>query len=293
MKLLVALKLSGDEDNLVETALAFGEHTGGELLFMHVVDRSPLKRSFVGVPESLADYLYRRGEKGLERVRRLAEERGVRAGVKIVEGSPAELIIREAERHDLVLMRSRVYSSPEKLGRTTERLVSKSPKPVMLVNAAQRSFSTCLVPVDGSRESFKSLYSIRARKYEYRFRKVMILLVHTGKKETVSREIIERGAEERLSGTGRADLYEHRVILESAESIVRGAAEEVVAEVVHTQLDVAEEILRYASEKGAEVIFMGARGRGARILPGSTSTKVITRSEIPVVVFPERYLPGE
>ncbi len=291
MKLLVALKLSGDESNLVETALAFCRHTGGEILFMHVVDRSPLKRSFVRVPESMADYLYRRAEEGLERLRGQAEERGVRAAVKIVEGSPAELIAREARRHDLVVMRSRVYSSPEKLGRTTEWLVSKSPKPVMLVNEEQLSFSSCLVPVDGSRESFKSLYSIRARRHEYRFRRVMILLVHSGKRERVSREVIERGTEERLSGTGRADLYGHRVVLESAESIVRGAAEEVVAEVIHTQLDTAEAILRYAGEKGAEVIFIGARGRGARILPGSTSTRVITRSGIPVVVFPERYVP--
>ncbi len=291
MRVLVALKLSGDEEELIETALAFGEHTGAEILFMHVVDRSPLKRSFVRVPESMAEYLYTKGERELGRAKELAEGRGLKAETRLVEGSPVDELVREARRHDLVMMRSRVYSAPEKLGRATEKMVSRCPKPVMLVNGVQRSFSACLVPVDGSQESFKALYHIRAMRERYRFRRVMILLVHTGRRKPLSREVREEEAQERLSGTGRADLYEHRVILESAEGIVRGAAEEVVAEVVHTKLEVPEAILKYARKQGAKLIFMGARGRGARILPGSTSTKVITRSEIPVVVFPERYVP--
>ncbi len=52
--------------------------------------------------------------------------------------------------------------------------------------------------------------------------------------------------------------------------------------------DPAQEILRHALDCGADLIVMGTQGRGAaqRLLMGSTATRVVEATTIPVLVVP-------
>ncbi len=294
MKILAAVKFSDDENPVVETSINFACHIKAQLRFLHVVDKTPIRRSFVReIPESMMEYLVKRGEEILKRAKKRAKMCGVSVKTLLLEGSPEEIILREAAKHDLLVMRSRVFSPSEKLGSVVERVLSRVTKPVMLVNEPKAGFDVCLVPVDGSDASFKSLYEIKSRNYN--FKKVIILLIHSKSKEKVKEEVSKDSKVEILSGTGEHDLYEHKVILESAEGVVEGAAPEVVSEVVHiSHGDIAQAILEYCEEKGADVIFMGMTGKGriSRFFMGSVSRKVASFSKVPVVIFPEAYLPG-
>ncbi len=296
MKILAALKFSDEKNPVVETSINFACHTKAQLRFLHVVDRTPLKRSFVReMPESMKEYLVRRGEEILKSAKKHAKTCGISVKTELLEGVPEEIILKEAEKHDLLIMRSRVFSPSEKLGSVVERVLSKVTKPVMLVNETQVNFDVCLVPVDGSDASFKSLYEIKNRSETYNFKKIIILLIHSkSKEEVVKEEVSKDSKKEILSGTGELDLYEHRVIIEAAESIVENAAPEVVSEVVHiTHGDIADAILEYSKEKQVDLIFMGMTGKGriSRFFMGSVSRKVASFSKIPVVIFPEAYVP--
>jgi nucleotide-binding universal stress UspA family protein len=297
MKLLVALKFSDERNPMVETCINFACHTKASINFLHVVDRTPLKRSFVReMPESMKDYLLKRGEEILRAAKMRAKACGVAVKTTLVEGVPWEVILKEAEKHDLLVMRSRVFSPEEKLGSVAENVLSRVAKPVMLVNQTQRRFDVCLVPVDGSDESFKALYHIKNWSKTYNFKKVLILLIHKSSREEVVREKISKGSRrEILSGVSEQDMYEHRVILEAAEGIVEGAAEKVVSEVVHiSRGDIAGAILDYSGERGADMIFIGMMGKGriSRFFMGSVSRKVASFSRVPVVIFPKQYVPG-
>jgi nucleotide-binding universal stress UspA family protein len=296
MKILAAVKFSDEKNPVVETSVNFACHTKSSLRFLHVVDRTPLKRSFVReMPESMKEYLVKRGEEILKNAKKQAKRCGISVRTMLLEGNPEEIILKEAEKHDLLVMRSRVFSSSEKLGSVAEQVLSKVTKPVMLINETKANFDVCLVPVDGSDESFKSLYEIKNKSKTYNFKKIIILLIHSkSKEEVVKEEVSKDSKKEILSGTGELDLYEHRVIMEAAENIVENAAPEVVSEVVHiTHGDVADAILDYSAKKQVDIIFMGMTGKGriSRFFMGSVSRKVASFSKVPVIIFPEPYVP--
>ncbi|NOZ58562.1 MAG: universal stress protein [Euryarchaeota archaeon] len=284
MKILAAVKFSDDRNPVVETGVNFACHVGASLHFLHVVDRTPLRRSFVReMPESMKEYLVRRGEEILKNAKKQAKRCGISVRTMLLEGHPEEVILREAQRHDLLIMRSRVFSPAERLGSVAEKVLSKVAEPVMLVNEPQEKFEVCLVPVDGSEESFKSLYEIKKRNDVYRFERVIILHIHRDGEK----------AGEEAPESERRDRYGHRVVLEAAEGIVRDSVPSVECEVVHTSRDVADAILEYSREKGVDLIFMGMTGKGRiqRFFMGSVSRRVASFSRVPVVIFPTPYVP--
>ncbi len=295
MKILAAVKFSEDRNPVVETSVNFACHIGASLHFLHVVDRTPLRRSFVReMPESMKEYLVKRGEEILRNAKKQAKVCGISVKTLLMEGNPEDVIVKEAEKRDILIMRSRVFSPAERLGSVVERVLSRITAPVMLVNEPQDRFDICLVPVDGSEESFKSLYEIKNRNEIYRFKKVVILHIHRSGERTAEDEKAVDSVKDKISGTCERDIYGHRVVLEAAEGIVRGSVPRVVCEVVHTSRDVADAILEYSAEIGADILFMGMTGKGRiqRFFMGSVSRRVASYSKVPVVIFPEKYVPA-
>lgn len=274
MKILAPIKQI-DKEGILATIVRFASHTKSEIYFLHVVDITPLERSFLSQPpRSFEDYLTKKGEKLIEHAESLAKKKKVRAGSKVAKGEPSEEILEEAAGYDLLAMRPRVFSQKERLGNVAKKVLSRINKPIVLVNAEKRSFKICLVPVDGSEESLKALYEIKERGYN--LKKLFILYIH-GEEEESDEE-----------------KYEDKVIIDSAKNVVRDTSAEVKAEVVHLeQGDMAREILKYGNKVGADMIFMGTRGRSelSRLILGSVSKRVVCLSRVPVVLFPPHYVP--
>ena len=277
MKIIVPLKLA-HRNPVIPTSLHFACHTSSDLVFLHIVDTTPIKRSFLTEPESMREYLKERGEEILEEAQKVAGRCGISIKTELLEGIPDEVICRESRDYDLIVMRSRVFSPKEKLGSVVEKALSRIGKPVMLVNREKKKFETCLVPVDGSAESLKSLYEIKKRRDIYRFKKIIIIYVNKTSDEEIEKK----------------EIYEHHVILESAENIVKNVSEDIKAEVIDIHhRNIAETIIEFSRKNKVDIIFMGTKGKSglSRLILGSVSRDVASYSTIPVILFSKGYIP--
>ncbi len=141
----ILLCTSGDSRDAEELALQLAKSTGAELVVLHVIDTRILSRTVshevfaYGRQEYLAyvgGELEKEGREVVERVLRRAERAGVRATGVLRRGSPAEEVLREAERGYwlLVLGRGRRGVLHRlRSERIAEKAVAEAGCPVMLV----------------------------------------------------------------------------------------------------------------------------------------------------------------
>lgn len=137
------LLLPTDGSEAAERALAEGlrlaKALGAEVAFLYALE--PLGPRLLLGPESLSYHqalledLRQEGIKALNRATRMAEEAGVAFEAHLVEGRAAEAILKEAERHDLIVMGTHGRTGLDRLllGSVAQEVVRKSPKPVLVV----------------------------------------------------------------------------------------------------------------------------------------------------------------
>jgi nucleotide-binding universal stress UspA family protein len=107
--------------------------------FLYVLE--PLGPRLLLGPETLPYYrelvedLRREGLAALDRATRMAEELTVPFEAHLLEGRAAEVILKEAEKHDLIVMGTHGRTGLDRLllGSVAQEVVRKSPKPVLLV----------------------------------------------------------------------------------------------------------------------------------------------------------------
>ncbi len=123
----------------VKEGLRLAKALGARVAFLYVLE--PIgPRLFLG-PETLPYYqdlvedMRKEGMAALDRATRMAEELGVGFEAHLLEGRAAEVILKEAAKHDLLVMathgRSRLDAAL--LGSVTQEVVRRSPKPVLVV----------------------------------------------------------------------------------------------------------------------------------------------------------------
>ncbi|MCX5895443.1 MAG: universal stress protein, partial [Proteobacteria bacterium] len=162
---------------------------------------------------------------------------------------------------DLIIMAQRgehAQWSSGLLGSTTESVVRKSPRPVMVTPQQFKPFTRVLVAYDGSSESTKALKY--ACEFVFLF-KVTLRAVVVSSSEEKGREIA-REAEEFISP------YH----LDTDVTCLSGEAH--------------EEILRFSENNSIDLIIMGAFGhsRVRELLLGGTTAYIMRKSRIPVLL---------
>ncbi len=90
MKILVPLKLA-HRNPVIQTSLHFACHTASDLVFLHIIDTTPIKRSFLTEPESMREYLKERGEEILEEAQKVAGNCGISIKTELLEVYPMRL----------------------------------------------------------------------------------------------------------------------------------------------------------------------------------------------------------
>lgn len=138
-----SLLLPTDGSEAAERAVAEGlrlaKALGARVTFLHVLE--PLGSRLLLGPETLPYYhalvedLRRQGLAALDRATQLAEGLGVPFEAHLLEGRAAEVILKEAEKHDLIVMGTHGRTGLDRLllGSVAQEVVRKSPKPVLLV----------------------------------------------------------------------------------------------------------------------------------------------------------------
>ncbi|CAD7774210.1 Universal stress protein [Candidatus Methanoperedenaceae archaeon GB37] len=137
-KILVATDGSAHTEKAVRYAVELARLAEAEILALHVVDTT----AFTGIPmdatwESMYELLFIEGSNATKRVAEIASNAGVEVEEKMLEGHPAEEIMRVGEEvsADLIVMGSIGKSGLDRflLGSVADKVARNSKIPVMVV----------------------------------------------------------------------------------------------------------------------------------------------------------------
>ncbi len=143
-KILIATDGSKHSEKAAEMALEMARLTGGKVTALYVADVSnyfaPVDMSYNIADEtigSMRSLVLKDGEAAVKRVEEMAKVAGVPFESKIIEGNPADDIMKFAEesKEDLIVMGGIGRTGLEKflLGSVAEKVVRNSRVPVMVV----------------------------------------------------------------------------------------------------------------------------------------------------------------
>ncbi|MDO9528854.1 MAG: universal stress protein [Syntrophales bacterium] len=269
-----------DGSDYSKTALEYGiyiaKRLDARLTVLHVVDiriiESPLFGDISGsvgllpyqefVPV-IKESLNERADSILETSRERCEKSGLNPELKKVWGIVNEAIVEEGENADWILLAQRgEYSHLSKgglLGSTSEAVVRKSRKPVLVTPISFQEIESMGLAYDGS-ESADNALKIAAELCDKIRWPLSIIIITDESKQAAD---FSKRIEEIL------DPYEE---IDSDIVILRGKVE--------------QEIIKFIQEGSVELMVMGARGhsRFRELILGSTTSYVIRKSTIPILM---------
>jgi len=205
--------------------------------------------------------LENRGDLILEGFRSACEERPVRHRVKRLSGLVPGIIAEEAKKADLVIIAQRGEHerwSSGLLGSTTESVVRRSRRPVLVTPGTFREFGKILVAYDGSLESNQALKTA-CELFAY--------------SDTRMQSVVVTG-----------DVKRCENLTEEIEAFV--GPYQIDVEIECLKGEAAREILRYALEHRIDLIVMGAFGRSRihDLILGGTTAYIIRNTSLPVLL---------
>lgn len=121
----------------VKKALFLGKQTGNEVIILYVIDTPRLTTTIP--PDEISrtwyDILRTQGQGVLGDIQKTAKKMGVKIKTKLVEGIPAEVIMKEAKKDDLIVMGCKGMTAIDRLlmGSVCENVVRHADAQVMVV----------------------------------------------------------------------------------------------------------------------------------------------------------------
>jgi nucleotide-binding universal stress UspA family protein len=133
-RIIVPVDGSEIANKAARKALALAQLTAIKVVAMHVIN---VDLSIYDYPKELQllDLLQKEGHSILDEIVTLGEEMGITVSKKLVEGHPAEEIIKEAKEDDLIVMGSKGRTGLDRLllGSVAENVTRHASCPVMIV----------------------------------------------------------------------------------------------------------------------------------------------------------------
>ncbi len=205
--------------------------------------------------------LEERADMIIEDFKKTCEEMSLQPKTKRLTGIISNIIADEAKKVDLVILAQRgehAQWSSGLMGSTTESVVRKSPRPVLITPQQFRPFARVLLAYDGSAESNKAIKLACEFVYSTKMALQVVVVTHNE----------ERGRE----------------ISQEAEEFI--GPYHLTAEVTLLKGEAYEEILRFAEQHAIDIIIMGAFGhsRIRELFVGGTTAYIMRKSQIPVLL---------
>jgi nucleotide-binding universal stress UspA family protein len=273
----ILIPTDGSENS--KTALEYGMYLSGhfkaEITGLNVIDIRALEGpffsdisgslGFIPYQNYLPKYqsiLEERAKIILDTFKKTCEEKLLPCKTRQCTGIIPNIIAEEGKKVDIIIMAQRgehAQWSSGLLGSTTESVVRKAPRPVMVTPQQFHPFSTVLAPYDGSSESNKALKI--ACEFVFSMKLPFRVLVVTNSEE--KGDEIAREAEEFIGP------YQ----LNAKVEWVKGEAH--------------DEILDYAGQNAIDLIIMGAFGhsRVRELILGGTTAYIVRKSPVPVLLY--------
>jgi nucleotide-binding universal stress UspA family protein len=138
-RILIPTDGSAPSENAVKAGLELAKSLGAEATLLYVVE-PVVPRILIG-PETVPYYpdltrdLEIAGKQALERAEGFAQYLEVPVKAELKQGNAAQVIVEEAAEHDLVVMGTHGRSGLDRLllGSVTQKVLQRSPKPVLVV----------------------------------------------------------------------------------------------------------------------------------------------------------------
>ena len=285
-RILVPADRSPPSVNAQQLSTIFGKRFGSEITVLHVVSHelmsSGLRETTVDIhkpPHQSVQLMrerqlaYKEGKKSISEAAAFFREKDIAPRIKLIEHvDPAEAIIEEAEKgdYDLVIIgQSGKEKKGPHLGSVAEKVSQHTRTPILFARE-KGSFSSLLVPIDGSenaKEALKYAAAI-AKKTDAK-----MTLLHVAERSLFKPRSREPG--------------------KIGSLILSKAAEEVKGVKVHQMMESgnpAKIITEMADKKGYDLIVMGSKGQGARLRfwLGSVSSHVLHYAPSSVLLVPAR-----
>ena len=211
--------------------------------------------------ERLNADLHSFGENVVDKCKKSAEKIGVEIDAEVREGFPAGEIEESAHGADMIVLGRRGENSDykgETIGSTTEEVVRKSPRPVLVCGEEEKKKpEKVLIPYDASRSAENAL------------RFYVSELVHIAPHVVL---LCAEGVEKDISS------FENEL-----EYLSQHGAE---VETIEDEDSPINAIGRIAEENNVDFIIMGSHGRNKIFdyLLGSTTIHVLRKSTVPVLI---------
>ena len=272
--ILVGLDGSKFSDAAVALGLRWAKASNAVLVGQSVIDEPGITVT-EPTPMGAAYFHGQRDEELLADARKQAGEYRERFAARCVEfgvgsksveetGNPAEAILFEAQRHDLVLLGAETYfrtGSPAAPCDTLDKVLHSPPRPVVAVPEKLPDGPAVVIGYDGSLQAARTLAAYVATGLSGQYENVVV---------TIDEDIKEA---ERMCSRAVDYLTLH------------GAT--VKARPVETRLDPASILLDHTVQLNAHLLVMGAFGHSAlrEFFFGSTTRGVLRGSTVPVMLY--------
>ncbi|MBP1595143.1 MAG: hypothetical protein H6Q05_520 [Acidobacteria bacterium] len=230
--------------------------------FMPSVVSPPVAES-----QALLDDLTKHARERIERFARICEEKGIPCSTEVRTGIPAEVIVREAAAHDIIVM-SRVgytragMADDKAVDPLVSGVIRGSIRPVLVAGKAFPAKGTVgriMVAYDGS------VHAVRALSV------AVELSAHAGVECHLVTVAADEGAGREILAPAESFLYHHAVT--PVKRVVIGSKPSEVL------CDVADEVR-------PDILIMGAYGHSPirEVLFGSTTERVLSHCEATVIL---------
>jgi nucleotide-binding universal stress UspA family protein len=274
-------------------AVALAQHYEGEVHFFHAIPgvlMHPDQYPYIDQPILPDPEVRRRALERLDAFVALSRAEGVRTRLSLAEGPAVSAILSAAasDASSLICLGTHGREGVERLvlGSVAEKVLRKSPCPVLTVSQGREeqarqpaSFASILCAVDFSTLSLKAVEYCLSLAQEAGGRLVLFNAV-----EWLPEEPLWEGA---TSLEDYRDRMEEEVRKRLADIVPREVRNWCEVDTVVRSGKPYREILALASERKADLIVMGVRGRNPLdiMLFGSTAQHVVRHAECPVLTI--------
>ena len=138
-RIIIPIDGSDQSKKAAKKAIFLAKSTGVKIVAMYVIDTPDLPGFYDSPDEAtyqqIHELLKKEGNSYIDQIEKMAKKIGVGISRMIADGHPAEEIIKEAKKNDLIVIGSKGVTALDRLlmGSVAENIVHHAPCPVMIV----------------------------------------------------------------------------------------------------------------------------------------------------------------
>ncbi|MFQ6052164.1 MAG: universal stress protein [Candidatus Hydrothermarchaeota archaeon] len=272
MKIVVPLDGSDFASNAARIGIILAKKFKARISFLHIIDWKKVTKDRVRkVPEKTKELFRERANEIIQKEVERAKIKGLEATSNVLDGIPADQIVKFSHDADLIVIGYRgIHSNTDTLGSITLNVLENSKVPVLVAKGEKDSYEKLLVSTDGS------YFSEMAFKIALEYARIMDL------KEISALYVVN----------SETSMEEGKKIMHGYSSMAKDLGINLDENIRSGKP--SREILKFCEEREIDIVVMGTRGKHAikRIFLGSVTREVIREIGIPVLVVPPRIGPS-